>query len=108
MGVSRLLLPSIPVSTVNKLIQIKPTSSRIWPEASRSQWQGAGPQAGYYPVFLREFAANAAPLAAALSATPVRDRAEIEAAVSAFAREPAGGLIAAPDPFINTQRDSCR
>jgi ABC-type uncharacterized transport system substrate-binding protein len=61
--------------------------------------------APYYPVFLREFAANAAPLAAALSATPVRDRAEIEAAVSAFAREPAGGLIAAGDPFINTQRD---
>jgi putative tryptophan/tyrosine transport system substrate-binding protein len=61
--------------------------------------------APYYPVFLREFAANAAPLAAALSATPVRDRAEIEAAVSAFAREPAGGLITAGDPFINTQRD---
>jgi putative ABC transport system substrate-binding protein len=34
----------------------------------------------------------------------VRDEAEIEAAVSAFAREPGGGLIAAPDPFINTRR----
>jgi putative ABC transport system substrate-binding protein len=54
---------------------------------------------------MREFNANVAPLAAALSATPVRDRAEIEAAVTAFARELAGGLIAAPDPFINTQRD---
>ena len=61
--------------------------------------------APYYPVFLREFAANAAPLTATLSATPVRDRAEIEAAATAFAREPAGGLIAAADPFINTQRD---
>jgi putative tryptophan/tyrosine transport system substrate-binding protein len=61
--------------------------------------------APYYPVFMREFDANVAPLAAALSATPVRDRAEIEAAVTAFARELAGGLIAAPDPFINTQRD---
>ena len=60
--------------------------------------------APYYPVFLREFAANAAPLAAALSATPVLDGAEIEAAATAFAREPAGGLIAAADPFINTQR----
>jgi putative ABC transport system substrate-binding protein len=39
-----------------------------------------------------------------LSATPVRDEAEIEAATSAFAREPGGGLIAAPDPFINTHR----
>jgi putative tryptophan/tyrosine transport system substrate-binding protein len=61
--------------------------------------------APYYPVFLREFAANAAPLAATLSATPVRDRGEIEAAITAFAREPAGGLIAAGDPFINSQRD---
>ena len=60
--------------------------------------------APYYPVFLREFGANAAPLAATLSATPVRDRAEIETAVTAFARDPAGGLIAAADPFINTQR----
>ena len=60
--------------------------------------------APYYPVFLREFEANAAPLAATLSATPVRDRAEIETAVTAFARDPAGGLIAAADPFINTQR----
>jgi putative tryptophan/tyrosine transport system substrate-binding protein len=34
----------------------------------------------------------------------VRDEADIEAAVSAFAREPGGGLIAAPDPFINTRR----
>ena len=60
--------------------------------------------APYYPVFLREFAAAAAPLAAELSATPVRSEAEIEAAATAFAREPAGGLIAAPDPFINAQR----
>ena len=35
---------------------------------------------------------------------PVHDEAEIEAAVSAFAREPDGGLIVAPDPFMNTHR----
>ena len=39
-----------------------------------------------------------------LRATPVRGEAEIEAAVSAFAREPGGGLIAGPDPFISTHR----
>jgi putative ABC transport system substrate-binding protein len=60
--------------------------------------------APYYSVFLREFRAAAAPLAAELSATPVRNEAEIEAAATAFAREPGGGLIAAPDPFINTHR----
>jgi ABC-type uncharacterized transport system substrate-binding protein len=41
--------------------------------------------APYYPVFLREFGAAAASLAE-LSATPVRDGAEIEASVNAVAR----------------------
>jgi putative tryptophan/tyrosine transport system substrate-binding protein len=60
--------------------------------------------APYYPVFLRDFVETAATLAAGLSATPVHDETEIEAAVSASAREPEGGLIAAPDLFINSHR----
>jgi putative tryptophan/tyrosine transport system substrate-binding protein len=60
--------------------------------------------APYYPAFLRDFKGAAETLAAEVSATPVRDEAEIEAAVSAFAREPDGGLIVAPDPFINSHR----
>ena len=60
--------------------------------------------AAYYPFFLGEFGANATSLAAEISATPVRDAAEIEAAVAALAREPGGGLIAAPDPFLNAHR----
>ena len=60
--------------------------------------------APYYPVYLHEFGAAPATLAVQLAAAPVRDEAELEAAVIAFAREPAGGLIAAPDPFINTRR----
>ena len=60
--------------------------------------------APYYPVYLREFGGTAAPLAAELSATPVHNEAEIEATATAFAREPGGGLIAAPDPFINAHR----
>jgi putative tryptophan/tyrosine transport system substrate-binding protein len=60
--------------------------------------------APYYPFFLREFGANATSLAAEISATPVRDEAEIEAAVEALARGPVGGLIAAPDPFLNAHR----
>ncbi len=59
--------------------------------------------ASYYPVFLRELEATAS-LAAEISAAPVRDEAEIEAAVTALAREPGGGLIPAPDPFINSRR----
>jgi putative ABC transport system substrate-binding protein len=63
------------------------------------------PQTGpYYPVFLREFGLAPASLAAELSATPVHDEADIEAAATALAREPDAGLIVAPDPFINTHR----
>jgi putative tryptophan/tyrosine transport system substrate-binding protein len=60
--------------------------------------------APYYPAFLRDFKVAPATLPAELSATPVRDEAEIEPAVSAFAREPDGGLIVAPDPFMSTHR----
>jgi ABC-type uncharacterized transport system substrate-binding protein len=58
--------------------------------------------APYYSRFFREFGATAA--RAELSETPVRNAAEIEAAIAMFAREPAGGLIIGPDPFTNTQR----
>jgi putative tryptophan/tyrosine transport system substrate-binding protein len=60
--------------------------------------------APYYAVYLRELAAAASSLAAEVSATPVRDEADIEAAANAFALEPGGGLIVTPEPFINTHR----
>ena len=58
----------------------------------------------YCPVFLREFGAGLAPLALEVSATAVRDEAEIEATITAFARGSASGLIAAPDAVVNTRR----
>jgi putative tryptophan/tyrosine transport system substrate-binding protein len=60
--------------------------------------------APYYSTFLRDFEVAAATPAVELSAMPVHDEAEIEAAVSAFAREPGGGLIVGSDPFISTHR----
>jgi putative tryptophan/tyrosine transport system substrate-binding protein len=60
--------------------------------------------APYYPAFLRELGAAASSLAAEVTATPVRDEAEIEAAATAFARQPGGGLIVPPEPFITTHR----
>jgi putative ABC transport system substrate-binding protein len=60
--------------------------------------------APFYPSFLRELRASAASVAVAISATPVGDVAGLEAAITAFAREPGAGVIAAPDPFINTHR----
>jgi len=58
----------------------------------------------FYPAFLRELGEAVPLLAVKLSASPMRDEAEIEAAITAFAREPAGGLIVAPDAFINNHR----
>ena len=57
------------------------------------------PTAPWLPSFTCEFGATPPLLAIKLSETPVHDQAEIEAAVTAFASEPAGGLIVAPDPF---------
>jgi putative tryptophan/tyrosine transport system substrate-binding protein len=60
--------------------------------------------APYYPLFLRELEASPARLPAELAAAPVHDEGEVEAAIATLAREPAGGLIAAGDPFINAHR----
>jgi putative ABC transport system substrate-binding protein len=58
----------------------------------------------FYPAFLRELEAANKSLAVELSASPVHDEAEVEAAITALAQEPGGGLIAAPDAFINNHR----
>jgi ABC-type uncharacterized transport system substrate-binding protein len=60
--------------------------------------------APYYPVFLRDFVGTAGTLAGGLSSAPVRDEAEIKAAMAAVAQEPGGALIAATDPFTNAHR----
>jgi putative tryptophan/tyrosine transport system substrate-binding protein len=60
--------------------------------------------APYYPIYLRKFGAVPTTFVAELAAAPVRDEAEVETAVAALAQEPVGGLIVAPDPFINTRR----
>jgi putative ABC transport system substrate-binding protein len=58
----------------------------------------------FYPAFVHELEAANKSLAVKLSASPVHDEAEVEVAITALAREPGGGLIAAPDAFINNHR----
>jgi putative ABC transport system substrate-binding protein len=58
----------------------------------------------FYPAFLRELGGAPETLAVELSTSPVHDEAEVEAAITAFAHEPGGGLIAAPDAFMNNHR----
>jgi putative tryptophan/tyrosine transport system substrate-binding protein len=80
------------------------TLKEIAPSVKRTTLVFNPQTAPYYPIFLRDFGQTASTLGSELSAAPVHDQAEIEAAVSASAREPDGGLIAAPDPFINSRR----
>ena len=60
------------------------------------------PQAG---VFNRAIEAAAPSLKVTVTLVPVHDDAGIEGAVTAYAREPGGGLICLPDSFTTTHRD---
>jgi putative ABC transport system substrate-binding protein len=60
--------------------------------------------APYYPSYLSSFEATPRSIAIGLAATPVRNEAEIGAAIANLASRPGGGLIAAPDPFTTTHR----
>jgi len=58
----------------------------------------------FYPAFLHELGGAPALLGVELSASPVHDNGETEKVIAAFASESGGGLIAAPDAFINNRR----
>ena len=62
----------------------------IAPDVRRMTLMFTPDSAPFYPVFLRDFGAAPASLALELSASPVHNEAEIEAAITAFAREPRG------------------
>jgi putative tryptophan/tyrosine transport system substrate-binding protein len=60
------------------------------------------PYAGFY---LDPFKAAAASLAVDPIVAPIHNRTELEAAIAAMAREPNGGLIVMPDPFMRAHRN---
>ena len=63
------------------------------------------PETGpFYPVFLRQFGAVPASIGTELAAAPVHNKADVEAAVAALAREPGGGLIVSADAFNAAHR----
>src|SRR5215831_18032562 len=53
----------------------------------------------HYYVYLRSFEAVPRSIAIEVTAAPVRDTTEIEAAIAKLGREPGGGLIVPPDAF---------
>jgi putative ABC transport system substrate-binding protein len=61
--------------------------------------------APYYKLYMSSIEAAAASLAMRAFEAPAHSGAEIEAAISALAREPAGGVIAMSDGFTVIHRD---
>jgi putative ABC transport system substrate-binding protein len=61
--------------------------------------------APYYRLYMSSIEVAAASFAIKAFEAPTHNRAEIEAAVSALAREPAGGVIAMSDGFTTVHRD---
>src|SRR6516165_2585810 len=59
----------------------------------------------YYKLYMSSIEAAAASFAMKVFEAPVHNRAEIEAAISALAREPAGGVIAMSGTFTTVHRD---
>src|SRR5262245_22789101 len=64
-------------------------------------------QPGHGPpilLYLRSFETVPRSIAVEVTAAPVRDPAEIEAAIAKLGREPGGGLIVPPDGFATVHR----
>jgi putative ABC transport system substrate-binding protein len=61
--------------------------------------------APYAEIYIKPFKAAADSLGVEAMTAPVRDPAELETIISAYARAPNGGLIAMPDAFMNTHRE---
>jgi ABC-type uncharacterized transport system substrate-binding protein len=57
-----------------------------------------------YYLYLRSFETVPRSIAVEVTAAPVRDTAEIEAAIAKLGREPGGGLIVAPDGFTTVHQ----
>jgi putative ABC transport system substrate-binding protein len=67
------------------------------PNLSRAALMFNPSLAPYFDVYLRSFEATPRSIKAVVTAAPVRDAAEVEAAVAKLAGDPGGSLIAAPD-----------
>jgi putative ABC transport system substrate-binding protein len=77
----------------------------IAPETTRAAIIFNPDTAPYYGLYKRSIEAAGASLAVKAIEAPVHSRANIEAAISMLAREPAGAVIALPDAFLDVHRD---
>jgi putative tryptophan/tyrosine transport system substrate-binding protein len=96
-----------PGGNVTGFTNLEPTMAGKWLELPRVVRvaflfnPAAAPYAEYY---LKPFKAGAASLGVEAIIAPVHDTHELEAVITAQAREPNGGLVAMPEAFLNAHR----
>jgi ABC-type uncharacterized transport system substrate-binding protein len=78
---------------------------QVSPRLKRASFLYNPATAPYAQSYLRSAHAAAAALAVEPVASPVQSDTDIEAAITALAREPGGGLVGMPDTFIQQRRD---
>jgi putative ABC transport system substrate-binding protein len=89
-------------SVGSKWVQIL---KEIAPETKRTVVMVNPDVAPYYRMYMTPMESAAGTLAVKISEAHVRSRAEIEAAISILADEPASALILMSDPFLGVHRD---
>src|SRR5262245_27396303 len=77
---------------------------RTAPSVSRAVLMFNPDMSPQYHLYLRSFEAMPRSIAAEVTASPVRDMGEVEAAMTKLGREPGGGLIVAPDAFTTVHQ----
>jgi putative ABC transport system substrate-binding protein len=101
-----------PGGNVTGFITMEPTMAGKWlellkeiaPRVVRVALLFNPATATYIDIYLKPFKAAASSFGVEAIAAPVRDTTEFESVVAAQAREPNGGLIVAPDIFMNAHR----
>jgi putative ABC transport system substrate-binding protein len=101
-----------PGGNVTGFMVMEPTMAGKWlellkeiaPRIARVAFLFNPATATYANDFLKHFKAAAASFGVEAITAPVRDRPDLESVVTAQAREPNGGLIAMPDPFLLAHR----
>ncbi|MFL5174808.1 MAG: ABC transporter substrate-binding protein [Microvirga sp.] len=101
-----------PGGNVTGFTNLEPTLASKWlellkevaPRVRRAALVFNPAAAPYVEYYLQPFKAAAASLAIEPIAAPVRDASELEAVISAQAREPNTGLVAMPEAFLNAHR----
>ncbi|MFL5034501.1 MAG: ABC transporter substrate-binding protein [Microvirga sp.] len=101
-----------PGGNVTGFTNLEPTLASKWlellkevaPRVRRAALVFNPAAAPYVEYYLQPFKAAAASLAVEPIAAPVRDASELEAVISAQAREPNTGLVAMPEAFLNAHR----